>query len=285
MGTSGSYSGGGGKPGKDLRRGVSDWLDSLPASAPSSPSEPVVPPGTDGQPTPSAGDAGPSSGPHPLRPEVALPVIGLFRPRSGGRTDGPGGGGGGGGRGGAGGGQTRSGGAQRSIAQSAASAGRAAAAAYAYRTGDTETLRALGLDYDSLRATGDTIEITQRIVEVACESSDGTIEGDERRLVAAAVALWVLEENQAGAPPEPDEIARHTLAEILFEAISTETAALLRDGKRTTWATREGERQMRQVAEALAQRANLSTNGATAAEFERAIEQGLEALRSIRGDS
>lgn len=113
--------------------------------------------------------------------------------------------------------RTRGGGAQRSAARSAGSAGRAAAAAYAYRTGDADTLRELGLDYDALRASGDPIEIAQRIVDAACESSsDGTIEDDERRQVAANVALWVLEENEAGAPPEPDEIARHALAEILF---------------------------------------------------------------------
>ncbi len=281
MGTSASYAGGGGKPGKDLRRGISDWLDSLPSAPPPSPS--------DAAPAPASGDGAPSPSTAPeLQPEVVLPVIGLFRRRSRGHSDGPGGGGGGvgleRGRGGSG-GRTRAGGAQRSVARSAASAGRAAAAAYAYRTGDVETLRVLGLDYDALRATGDSIEIAQRIVEVACDSSDGTIEDDERRHVAAAIALWVLEENESGAPPEPDEIARHTLVEILFEAMATESAALYRDGKRATWATREGERQMREAAEALAQRASLSASGATAAEFEQAIEHGIETLRSIWGDS
>ncbi len=31
MGTSGSYSGAGGKAGKDVTSGLSDWLDTLPA--------------------------------------------------------------------------------------------------------------------------------------------------------------------------------------------------------------------------------------------------------------
>jgi hypothetical protein len=280
MGTSGSYSGGGGKPGSDLREGISDWLNSLPSIQPAPNSEPI---------TSSPGEAAPApSSPPELQPETVLPVVGLFRRRSRGRSDGPSGrtggvatphgatarGRGGGGRGGA----------QRSAGRSASTAGRAGAAAYAYRTGDADTLRELGLDYDALRASGDSIEITQRIVEAACESfSDGTIEDDERRHVAAAVALWVLEENEAGAPPEPDEIARHTLAEILFEAMATESAALLRDGKRALWATREGERQMREAAEALAERANLSTSGATPSEFVRAIEQGIDTLHSIWG--
>lgn len=282
MGTSGSYSGGGGKPGKDLRDGISDWVDSLPSSP--SPATDPKPSGVKPAPAGEDGSASPTTTPQ-LQPVAVLPVIGLFRRRSGGHSDGPGGGGGGlgleRGRPGAGGG-TRGGGAQRSAARSAVSAGRAAGAAYAYRTGDAEALRILGLDYEALRASGDSIEITQRIVEVACESfSDGTIEDDERRHVAAVVALWVLEENESGAPPEPDEIARYTLAEILFEAMSVESAALLRDGKRPASATREGERQMREAAEALAQQANLSAGGATIAEFERAIEDGMETLRAI----
>ncbi len=67
--------------------------------------------------------------------------------------------------------------------------------------------------------------------------------------------------------------------------MSGESAALLRDGKRPMSATREGQRQMRQAAEALAQTANLSAAGATPAEFETAIEQGIETLRSIWGGS
>jgi hypothetical protein len=130
------------------------------------------------------------------------------------------------------------------------------------------------------------MEIARQIVAVACESSsDGTIEDDERRHVAAAVALWVLEESEAGAPPEPDEIARYALARVLFEAMASESAAMLRDGKQPARATREGERQLREAAEALAQTASLSPDGATAGELERAIEQGIETLRSIWGES
>jgi len=269
MGTVGSYGGGGGKPGRDLREDINDWLDSLP----------------DGPPPSDQPDDQPTDLPA-IPPEAVLNVIPMFRPRpSGGGSDGPGGvgggAGGGGRRGGAGGGSSR-GGAQRSASRSASSAGRAAAAAYALRTGDAETLRQLGLDYNELRDTRDPIEVTRRIVEAACGPlSDGTIEDEERRYVAAEIAQWVLEENEAGAPPEPEEIVREAIARIIFEAATTESAAQLRDGNRPTWATREGERQIRESADALAQRAELSPAGPTVEEFERAIEQGIETLRNI----
>jgi hypothetical protein len=278
MGTSGSYTGGGGKPGKDLRNEIASWADSLPSGPPSDKTAPVTPT-QDGSP--------PSASPSlQLGPKSLLPVIGLFASRSRGRSDGPGSGGGGSREGGAGSTNNRGGGAQRSAALSAATAGRAAGAAYAYRTGDSTALSELGLDYDELRASGDSITISQRIVQVACgASSDGTIEDDERREVAAKVTLWVLEENETGAPPGPDEISRYALAEILFEAMAVEGAALLHDGRRPAWVTREGQRQMRETAEVLAQQAKLSPQGASVAELARAIEDGLETLRTIWTES
>jgi hypothetical protein len=119
-------------------------------------------------------------------------------------------------------------------------------------------------------------------VQFACGASpDGTIEDGERREVAARVALWVLEESEDGTPPGPDETARFALAEILFQTMVVESAALLNDDKRPAWATAEGERQMRQAADVLAQQANLSPEQPTADEFERALEEGLETLRTI----
>lgn len=278
MGTSGSYSGGGGAAGESLRDAVSDWVDSLPASEPEAPA-PTAPEPSDGT-QPDTSEPQASELPQ-LRPLDLLPVIGLFAPRPRGGGDGPGGAGGiGAGAESSGGG--RRGGAQRSAALSAASASRAAGAAYAYGTGDAGALQALGLDYAQLRADGDPISISQRIVEVACgASSDGTIEDEERREVAATVALWVIDESERGAPPDPDEIARFTLAEILFHAMLVESAALLNEGRRPTWATAAGERQMRQAAEVLAGQANLSPQGATAAQLEQATEEGLETLRAM----
>jgi hypothetical protein len=175
----------------------------------------------------------------------------------------------------------RRGGAQRSAARFAGTAGRAAAAALAYRTGNAEALRELGLDYDDLRGNPDPIYVTRKIVEAACGPlSDGTIEDEERRKVAAEIAAWVLEE-QGEAPPTPEEIVREAIARIIFEAATTESAQLLRDGKRPEWATEEGERQIHECAEALAARAELSATGPTAVEFEKAIEDGIETLRKM----
>jgi len=274
MGTSRSFGGTGGKQGRDLRQGMSDWLDGLPDAPPPDQQQP---------------DGAQPDGQLPLpelKPETILNVVPMFRPRgSGGGGDGLGGIGGGGGRqaaGGDGAGGGRRGGARRSATQSATTAGRAAAAAYALRTGDTATLEALGLDYNELRAIGDSITVTQRIVEAACGPlPDGTIEDDERRQVAAEIADWVLVENEGGAPPQPEEIVREAIARIIFEAATTETAKQLRDGKRPEWATREGERQIRECAEALAQQARLSPDGPTVEEFERAIEHGIDTLRHL----
>ena len=279
MGTIGSYSGGGGRPGRDLRQGVDEWLDDLPEAPPSEP--PTDRPEDDGAP----GDQ-PQQLPN-IPAETILNVLPMFRPRSGGGGDGPGGVGAASGSGGSqrpssasGGG----GGAQRSAARSASSAGRAAAGAYAFRTGDTATLEALGLDYAELSSSGDAIEVTQKIVEAACgQASDGTIEDEERRKVAAEVAEWVLEENAGGVPPNPEEIVRETIARIIFEAATTEAAQQLRAGKRPAWATREGERQIRECAEVLARRAELTATGPTVEEFEKAIEQGIETLRELWG--
>ena len=96
MGTSGSYSGSGGKIGDGLREGMGDWIDSIP----SGPAQ-----GGPDQNTPG-GDQG--TGPR-LDPAVLLPVVSLLRPRSsGGGGDGPGGGAGvGGGAGGGGGAGSR----------------------------------------------------------------------------------------------------------------------------------------------------------------------------------
>lgn len=271
MGTKGSYSGGGGKAGRDLRDDISDWFDT-PGSPP--PSEPDAdgPPDTD------------ENRPPPLPPETLLPSLGLFRPRGGaGGGDGLGGmGGGGGAAGGAGGGSAGGGGAQRSSARSASTAGRAAAAAYAYRAGDEATLEGLGLDYAALRSSDDPIEVTRQIVAAACGPlPEGTIEDDERRIVAADIAQWVLEQNAGGAPPDPVEITREAIALIIFEAVTTETAATIREGRHQTHDVREAERQIRESAAALAERAELSPSGPTPGEFEKAIEQGIETLRSI----
>ncbi|MFE5565091.1 hypothetical protein ACFQ68_08870 [Amycolatopsis japonica] len=265
MGTKDSYRGGGGKPGSDLRQNIDDWLDSLPDLSP-------------------PGDIGPldqpPKGPEipPIRPRQLLPALGLFASRSGGRADGPGGGGTGGG--------TR-GGAQRTVAGSSRTAGRAAAAAYALRTGNADLLRQeFGLDYESLRVNSDVADVARQIMVAACGPlPDGTIEEEEQRVVAAQVAQYVLEASVDGAVPAPDEIVRETIACIIFEAISTETAAKVHNGERSPWTTGEAERQLREATQAWAFRADLSPGGATPAEFEKAIADGIETMHTIWGNN
>jgi len=256
MGTSGAYSGSGGKDGKAVRDAIDDYLDSLP--------EADAPGDQDGERP-------------PLDPAALQRVIHLIRPRSsgGGSSDGPGGGGGRGTDGGTG---SRSGGGpQRSVAGSARSAGRAAAAAYAYRTGDTATLQRLGLDYNELRGLGDEFEVLRRIVDMACSAPDSTIEDHEQRLVAADVAEWVME--QDGVPPTPEEIVRQTIAVIITETLLVESGGLVNSHDQADVA----ESDIRDAAEAMAAQATLSVDGATEDEISRAVEAGLETIRGIVG--
>jgi hypothetical protein len=274
MGTKNSYTGGGGKPGKDLRQNLEDWLNELPDLG--------RPPNAD--PRPDAPADVPPDVPS-LRPEQLLPALGLFRSRGGGHSDGPGGGGGAGtAAGGSRAGGGARGGAQRSVAGSSRAAGRAAAAAYALRTGNAQLLQELGLDYDSLRNNPDIADVARQIMVAACGPlPDGTIEEEEQRVVAAQVAQYVLEANADSAPPAPEEIVRETIACILFEAVSTETAAMLHDGKRSARATVDDERQMREAAQVLALRVRLPPDGPTPTDFSEAIAQGIETMHEIWG--
>ena len=256
MGTSGSYSGSGGKPGRDLRRAIRRWLDGGPART-----------------TPDN---------RPVEPSQRQPLVRATSRALGLLQSGEGSGRGGGGvRVGTGGGG-RAGGAQRTAARSARSAGRAAAAAYAYRTGNREVLSELGLDYDELRALDDPLEVSRRIVEAACgPRSESTIDHEEQRWVAAEIAEWVIEGHGAGELPQPDEIARKAIALIVFEAIASEVGELINRGDRSDWADLDGE--LREAADVLSQQAELSVDGVTNAEFARAIEEGIETLRDIYG--
>jgi len=164
------------------------------------------------------------------------------------------------------------------VGRSATTAGRAAAAAYAYRAGDAATLDRLGLDYAELTALGDQFEITRRIVEAACGPlSTSTIEDHEQRLVAADVAEWVLTQDVNGLPPSPEEIIRHTIALIIADAVLSETGEVVNSSGHALLA----ESEIRDAAEALAARENLSADGVTETEFTEAIERGIETLRGI----
>lgn len=261
MGTSGAYSGSGGKDGRAVRETVSGYLDGLLAA--------------------DGAELTPADRP-PIDLAALRRVINLIRPRASGAgdSDGPGGGGGGGASNGAG---SRSGGGpQRSATASARTAGRAAAAAYAYRTGDTATLERLGLDYNELRALGDEFEVLRRIVDMACAAPDSSIEDHEQRLVAAEVGEWVLEQERDGSPPSPEEIVRKTIGLIIAETLLVETGDLVNSHTQADVA----ESDIRDAAEAIAAQATLTVDGATEVEISRAVEAGLETIRGIvRGET
>ncbi|MDP9612865.1 hypothetical protein JOF35_005142 [Streptomyces demainii] len=204
-----------------------------------------------------------------------LGIVNMIRPRSGGAA---GGGGPSGGGGGAGSGSRSGGGPQRSAAASARTAGRAAAAAYAYRTGDAATLRRLGLDYDELKALGDDGEVARRIVTMACDAADSTIPDHEQRMVTADITEWILEHEEAGGRlPTPDEIVRQTIATIIASVALTENGDLINQHEMGDVA----ESDVRDLAEALANQAGLSAEGAGEDEISRAIEDGIDTIRTI----
>lgn len=261
MGTKGSYSGGGGAVGDDIRDGLDDWLDSLPGGP--GPQDPV--PG-DGHPEQLPL---PSSRPSPSSPAGRiLPTAALFRSSRGG---------------GVGRSQRNSTAAlSRSTATSARSAGRGAAAAYAYRTGDAQTLRDLGLDYDALRANPNIFDVAHQIAQKVCEDlPDGTIETAEQLQVVANLAEWLMQRDTSGADVTVGQIAEEAVALILAEAYLVETASVLNTKDMTGTQRASFENDVRQAAEELAAHANLSPTGASAAEFTRAIEDGLEYLRAL----
>jgi hypothetical protein len=261
MGTSGAYSGSGGSDGKAIRDAIGDYLEGIAAPTDQTPL------GTNGQ---------------RLDPEAVRRILTLLRsaPTRASGGGGPGGGGGSGSQVGTSTGRSRTGGGpQRSMARSARTAGRAGTAAYAYRTGDAETLQRLGLDYDELRGLGDQFEVLRRIVDMACGTSDSTIEDHEQRLVAAEVAEWVLDLEGSDYIPTPEEIVRQTIALIIAQTLLSETGNLINCTDNAIMA----EQEIRDVAEALANQAQLSVDGATEDEITRAIESGIETLRSIRG--
>ena len=269
MGTSGAYTGAGGKAGKEIGEGLGDWLDSLPGS----------PDGGDDRPN-SDGTEGVEKPVVQLPPRVVSGLMGLLRPRSAG-----GAGGGGiatGGRPASGGSSRTRTGSGRSSRRLASVSGRAAAGAYAYARGDAAELRSLGLDYGELRALVDPIEVTRRIVDAVCgQQADGTLEEAEERYVAASVADWVLEQSDVGELPDVDDIARYAIATIVAEVLSSELGDALRD--RPDEVTDIAEDELRDAATVLAGQAELSASGPTGNELTRAIEKGLEKLRQIYG--
>ncbi len=273
MGSKDSFSGGGGSIGNDLRDGIDDWLDSLPGgtgggsdtppdSEPSKPSQP-------GQQDPAApGHAGSGAKPK-LSPTArrVLPTAVLFKTSSG-----------------TGSGSRRGKAAQftRSAASSSRVAGRGAAAAYAYRTGNADTLRELGLDYEALRSNPNVIDVVHQIAQKICKDlSPGTIDTEEQIRIVADIAEWIVTTDVDGNPPSPAEIAVETLAVVLNWAYLTTTAAELNTKDLTGSGRIAFEADVRAACEELAAQADLSPTGATPSELTAAIEHGLEFLQAV----
>lgn len=272
MGTSGAYTGAGGKAGKDVGKGLGDWLDSLPGSQSEGTSNP---PGAEADEKPVT----------QLPPTVVSGLMSLLRPRpaNSGSSDGPGGVGGGiatgGGSASRGTGRVRAG-SGRSSRRLASVGGRAAAGAYAYARGDAAGLRSLGLDYAELRELDDPLDVTRRIVEAVCgQQADGSLEEAEERYVAASVADWVLTQSEDSELPDAEDVARYTIAAIVTEVLSSEIAEALRERPQQVADIAEDE--LRAAAEVLARQAKLRASGPTEDELTEAIEESIEKLREI----
>jgi hypothetical protein len=266
MGHKDSFAGGGGPIGDDLREGIDDWLANLPGG----PGDDASAHGGETQNESAQQPTLPGTGRKPLSPKakrVAKTAL-LFRTASGTGSS------------------ARKGtSAQfpRSAATSARIAGRGAAAAYAYRTGDAETLKELGLDYDALLANPNVFDVVHLIVGAICEELPDQIESDEQRFVVAEVAEWVVTTNTSGPDPTPAEIAQETLAVVLTWAYLTTTAAELNTKDLAGPERVAFETEVRAACEELAAQANLNPTNPTANEFVTAVESGLEYLQAVYG--
>jgi hypothetical protein len=270
MGTKTSFSGGGGNIGNDLRNDIDDWLDSLPGGAGGgSDTPPDSGPSEPSQQGPAAPGSAGSAAKSKLSPTArrVLPTAVLFKTSSG-----------------TGSGSRRGEAAQftRSAASSSRVAGRGAAAAFAYRTGNADTLRELGLDYQALRSNPNIIDVVHQIAQKICEDlPPGTIDTDEQIRVVADIAEWIVTTDVDENPPNPAEIAVETLAVVLNWAYLTTTAAELNTKGLTGNERIAFEGDVRAACEELAAQADLSPAGATPSEFTAAIEHGLEFLQAV----
>jgi len=151
-----------------------------------------------------------------------------------------------------------------------------------YRTGNAETLRELGLDYEAMRSNPNVIDVVHQIAQKICEDlPPGTIDTDEQIRIVADIAEWIVTTDVDGNPPSPAEIAVETLAVVLNWAYLTTTAAEL-NAKDLTGSERIAfEFDVRAACEELAAQTDLSPNGATPSEFTNAIDHGLEFLQAI----
>lgn len=277
MGTSGSFSGSGGKDARDLRDNIAAWLDSV--------GEP------DGSEAIDLGNADKPS-PEPSRPDTPIqqprvdigPALRLLISPRGrkGSADGPGGGGGGGAEGGGG---RSSGGPIRSVSHMSRAAGRAGSLALAYSSGDREALREAGLNYDELQALGNPVAVGLKIVEAAFESrADSTIADAEERDIVSSIVEWILQ-HPADCYPTPEEIVRKSIETTIAETVLTEVSSMVFAKEVSFEKRRNLEHQIRDVAAEYAAQAALSPSGASEKEMSQAIENGIRDIGKIFGAS
>jgi hypothetical protein len=113
---------------------------------------------------------------------------------------------------------------------------------------------------------------------MACDVADSTIPDHEQRMVTADVTEWILEHEEFGGRlPTPDEIVRQTIATIITSVALTESGDLINQHDMGDVA----ESDVRDLAEALANQADLSIGGASEDEISRAIEDGIDTIRTI----
>jgi len=125
---------------------------------------------------------------------------------------------------------------------------------------------------------GDPFEVVRRIVEMACGSSESTIEDHERRLMAAEVGERLVTNMDSDIGVPPAVIAEFAVAVIIAEVILSECAAIILDP-----ASGVREQDVRDAAESIASNVDFSVAGITEDDFSNAIEVGLETLRGILG--
>lgn len=264
MGSKGSYAGGGGNIGNDLREGIDDWLANLPGSVGA---PPAAAPGAARPQSAQSPAASPELTPRAQR--VARTSL-LFKTASGTGSK-----------------ARRGTDAQfpRSAATTSRIAGRGAAAAYAYRTGNRDTLRELGLDYDALSANPNVLDVVYVIAQTICdELPQGTIDTDEQVHVVAEIAEWVVTTNPT-LLPTPAEIAQETLAVVMYWAYFTTTEATLNTAELSSQQRDAFEKDVRAACEELAAHADVNPSHPTADHFTSAIEAGIEFLQAVYGGS
>lgn len=272
MGTSGSYSGSGGRDWNDLNGAIDDWLTALSEGTDVEGDE-VDAEGTGPEDTPSDN---PDSG-----EQIDPAIVAALRPLgrailSGGRGrgDGPSGGGGGGspGAGPRTGGRSPSG-SGRSRARVGRVGGRLAVGIAGLRDGDADALRTIGLDLTELQAL-DPYRQAQRLLEAATEENVAiTLEEDEVHKAVNRTAIWALTD---AAGPEVNEVIRRFIVEYVCEVFFTEGGTTLRSGLRDGVFAVGVEDRVRDTVTALARQAPVQGTNLSAENLGLAVEGVLE---------